>query len=142
AIRTICGALVEETPSLAADVVFGAMTCLGLEDEFARRMLGEWSAWVSTSTSTPTWSCAPAARCCYAASTASRTTRAACIAPPGRSVRCVGAASQPSSRGATALTRSFRSGRDRRTGFALVASLDEDQRAMRIEAAHVGHRQS
>jgi hypothetical protein len=44
AIRTICGALVEETPSLAADVVFGAMTCLGLEDEFARRMLGEWSA--------------------------------------------------------------------------------------------------
>lgn len=44
AIRTICGALVEETPSLAADVVFGAMTCLGLEDEFARRMIGEWSA--------------------------------------------------------------------------------------------------
>lgn len=42
AIRTICGALVDEEPSLAADVIFGAKTCLGLEDAFARRVLGEW----------------------------------------------------------------------------------------------------
>lgn len=44
AIRTICGALVAEEPSLAADVAFGAATCLGLEDKFARRMLEDWAA--------------------------------------------------------------------------------------------------
>lgn len=43
AIRTICGALVDEEPALAADVIFGARTCLGLEDAFARRVLGEWA---------------------------------------------------------------------------------------------------
>lgn len=44
AIRTICGAVVDAEPLLAPDVVFGAMTCLGLEDTFARRMLQDWSA--------------------------------------------------------------------------------------------------
>ncbi|RIQ25068.1 iron-containing redox enzyme family protein [Jiangella rhizosphaerae] len=44
AVRTICGALVEEEPAQAAEVAFGALACLGLEDRFARRMLAEWGA--------------------------------------------------------------------------------------------------
>jgi hypothetical protein len=42
AIRTICGSLVEEEPSLVDDVVLGAFTCLDLEDRYARRMLEAW----------------------------------------------------------------------------------------------------
>jgi hypothetical protein len=44
AVRTICGALVAEEPAQAAEVAFGALTCLGLEDRFARRLLAEWGA--------------------------------------------------------------------------------------------------
>jgi hypothetical protein len=44
AVRTICGALVEEEPQLADDVVFGAFTCLDLEARFAQRMLDDWEA--------------------------------------------------------------------------------------------------
>ena len=43
AVRTICGALVAEEPQLVDDVVFGAFTCLDLEDRYARRMLDEWA---------------------------------------------------------------------------------------------------
>lgn len=44
AVRTICGALVEQEPQLVDDVVFGAFTCLDLEDRYARRMLDGWAA--------------------------------------------------------------------------------------------------
>ena len=44
AVRTICGALVAEEPQLVDDVVFGAFTCLDLEDRYAQRMLDEWDA--------------------------------------------------------------------------------------------------
>ncbi|MEJ7634221.1 iron-containing redox enzyme family protein [Aeromicrobium sp.] len=44
AVRTICGALVEAEPHLVDDIVFGAFTCLDLEDRFARRMLDGWAA--------------------------------------------------------------------------------------------------
>jgi hypothetical protein len=44
AVRTICAALVEEEPAQAAEVAFGALVCLGLEDRFARHMLAEWGA--------------------------------------------------------------------------------------------------
>ena len=44
AVRTICGALVAEEPQLVDDVVFGAFTCLDLEDRYAQRMLDEWAA--------------------------------------------------------------------------------------------------
>lgn len=44
AVRTICAALVAEEPAHAAEVAFGALACLGLEDRFARRMLAEWGA--------------------------------------------------------------------------------------------------
>jgi len=44
AVRTICGALVAEEPQLVDDVVFGAFTCLDLEDRYAARMLDEWDA--------------------------------------------------------------------------------------------------
>ncbi len=44
AVRTICGALVEAEPQLVDDVVFGAFTCLDLEDRYARRMLDGWDA--------------------------------------------------------------------------------------------------
>ncbi|MBB5790020.1 iron-containing redox enzyme family protein [Jiangella mangrovi] len=44
AVRTICAALVEEEPAQAAEVAFGALACLGLEDRFAQRMLAEWDA--------------------------------------------------------------------------------------------------
>lgn len=44
AVRTICGALVAEEPAQTAEVAFGALTCLGLEDRFARRLLAEWGA--------------------------------------------------------------------------------------------------
>lgn len=44
AIRTICGTLVDEEPSLGDDIQFGAFTCLDLETRFAESMLTEWSA--------------------------------------------------------------------------------------------------
>ena len=44
AVRTICGALVAEEPQLVDDVVFGAFTCLDLEDRYAQRMLDGWGA--------------------------------------------------------------------------------------------------
>ena len=44
AVRTICGALVAEEPQLVDDVVFGAFTCLDLEDRYANRMLDGWAA--------------------------------------------------------------------------------------------------
>jgi len=44
AVRTICGALVAAEPHLVDDVVFGAFTCLDLEDRYAQRMLDEWVA--------------------------------------------------------------------------------------------------
>lgn len=44
AVRTICGALLQEEPMLRDDVFFGAFTCLDLEDRFARRMLDQWAA--------------------------------------------------------------------------------------------------
>ncbi len=44
AVRTICGSLVAQEPQLVDDVVFGAFTCLDLEDRYAQRMLDEWAA--------------------------------------------------------------------------------------------------
>ena len=44
AVRTICGALVAQEPQLIDDVVFGAFTCLDLEDRYAQRMLDGWAA--------------------------------------------------------------------------------------------------
>jgi hypothetical protein len=44
AVRTICGALVEQEPQLIDSVVFGAFTCLDLEDRYAKRMLDGWGA--------------------------------------------------------------------------------------------------
>lgn len=44
AVRTICGALVEQEPQLVDDVVFGAFTCLDLEDRYAQRMLDGWAS--------------------------------------------------------------------------------------------------
>jgi hypothetical protein len=44
AVRTICGSLVAAEPQLVDDVVFGAFTCLDLEDRYAQRMLDEWAA--------------------------------------------------------------------------------------------------
>lgn len=42
AARDICGSLVEEEPDLADDVLFGAWSCLDLEDRFAQFVLTEW----------------------------------------------------------------------------------------------------
>lgn len=39
AVRTICGSLVQDEPSLTPDVFFGAFTCLDLEDRFAGSVL-------------------------------------------------------------------------------------------------------
>ncbi|MFC7400965.1 iron-containing redox enzyme family protein [Citricoccus sp. GCM10030269] len=44
AVRTICGALLEEEPELHDDVYLGAWTSLDLEDRYAERMLRRWSA--------------------------------------------------------------------------------------------------
>lgn len=44
ACRTICGGLVEQDPTLASEVFFGAFTCLDLEARYAARMLGEWQS--------------------------------------------------------------------------------------------------
>lgn len=42
AARVICASLVEDEPHLRDDVLFGAWTCLDLEDRFARRVLLAW----------------------------------------------------------------------------------------------------
>ena len=44
AVRTICGSLLDEEPTLRDDMFFGAYTCLDLEDRFATRMLESWTA--------------------------------------------------------------------------------------------------
>ena len=44
AVRTICGALLDEEPELREDVFFGAWTSMDLEDRYAQRMLAAWSA--------------------------------------------------------------------------------------------------
>ncbi len=44
AVRTICGALLDEEPGLHEDVFFGAWTSMDLEDRYAERMLQEWTA--------------------------------------------------------------------------------------------------
>ena len=42
AVRTICGSLLREEPSLTADVHFGARVCLDLEDRLAAALLSRW----------------------------------------------------------------------------------------------------
>ncbi len=44
AVRVLCGPLVKEEPELAADVFFGAFTCLDLEDRVAGHLLDVWGA--------------------------------------------------------------------------------------------------
>jgi hypothetical protein len=44
AVRTICGALLAEEPSLYEDVFFGAWTSLDQDDRYAERMLGAWAS--------------------------------------------------------------------------------------------------
>lgn len=44
AVRTICGAFLEEEPQLHDDVYFGAWTSMDLEARYAARMLQEWAA--------------------------------------------------------------------------------------------------
>lgn len=43
ACRSICGALVEEDPSQAEEVFFGAFTCLDLEARYAAHLLDRWA---------------------------------------------------------------------------------------------------
>lgn len=43
AVRTILGSLLDEEPALLPDVMFGAFTCLDLEDRFANRVLRKMS---------------------------------------------------------------------------------------------------
>ena len=40
AVRTICGSLIEDEPTLVDDVFFGAFTCLDLEARYATHFLG------------------------------------------------------------------------------------------------------
>ena len=44
AARVICQTLVEDEPGLREDVLFGAWTCLDLEDRFARMALQRWES--------------------------------------------------------------------------------------------------
>lgn len=44
AARVICQTLVEDEPALHEDVLFGAWTCLDLEDRFARMALQRWES--------------------------------------------------------------------------------------------------
>lgn len=44
AVRSICGALIEEEPALHGDVFFGAWTNMDLEDRYAESMLIAWAA--------------------------------------------------------------------------------------------------
>lgn len=43
AIRGVCGSLLEQHPSLAQDILFGAATCLVLDERFGRVLLGAWN---------------------------------------------------------------------------------------------------
>jgi Iron-containing redox enzyme len=43
AVRTICGALLEEEPALHDDVYFGAWTSMDQDDRYAERMMGAWA---------------------------------------------------------------------------------------------------
>lgn len=42
AARNICGALAQDEPEQAPDILFGAFTCLDQESRFATRMLASW----------------------------------------------------------------------------------------------------
>ena len=42
AARDSCGTLVDDEPDQAAEVLFGAFTCLDVEARFATAMLGAW----------------------------------------------------------------------------------------------------
>lgn len=44
AVRSICGALLQEDPALHEDVFLGAWVCLHMDDRYAARMLEEWAA--------------------------------------------------------------------------------------------------
>lgn len=44
AVRTICGALLEEEPELHDDVYLGAFSAMDLADRYAHRMLAQWAA--------------------------------------------------------------------------------------------------
>lgn len=44
AVRTICGSLAADDPTLVPDIFFGAFTCLDLEDRFAGALLSHWGA--------------------------------------------------------------------------------------------------
>lgn len=44
AVRSICGALLEEDPSLHDDVYFGAWTNMDLDDRYGELMMTEWAA--------------------------------------------------------------------------------------------------
>jgi Iron-containing redox enzyme len=44
AAQDICGTLAEDEPDQAAQILFGAFTCLDLEARFARAMLATWGA--------------------------------------------------------------------------------------------------
>ena len=44
AVRSICAPLVADDPDTAADVYFGAFSCLDLEDRLAARLLDRWEA--------------------------------------------------------------------------------------------------
>ena len=42
AARDICGTLADDEPDQAAEILFGASTCLDVEARFATAMLGAW----------------------------------------------------------------------------------------------------
>jgi hypothetical protein len=42
AARSLCGALVEESPDLHPDVLFGAATCVVLDAVSASELIGQW----------------------------------------------------------------------------------------------------
>jgi Iron-containing redox enzyme len=44
AVRTVCGTFVEDEPHLRDDVLFGAATCLGLEERVGAWVLDRWTA--------------------------------------------------------------------------------------------------
>lgn len=44
AVRTICASLIAEEPSTINDIMFGAVTCLDLEDRFATHLLEVWAS--------------------------------------------------------------------------------------------------
>jgi hypothetical protein len=40
----VCGALAEDEPDVAEDIVFGAAACLYVDGRFAEHVLGRWAA--------------------------------------------------------------------------------------------------